>query len=61
MQETIYLPTPGPIPGFPGASHGPGEVILDYDARTVTPVPVSDGQQLETQPTQDASTPSVPG
>lgn len=37
-QETIYLPTAGPLPGFPGASHGPGLVTLDYEARTVTPV-----------------------
>lgn len=70
MQQQMYLPTPGPLPGFPGASHGPGEVILDYDARTVTPISdaVSEEQPAEEQaqpadiqPTQDVSTPGVPG
>lgn len=45
-QETIYLPTAGPLAGFPGASHGPGLVLLDWDARTVTPVQPAQSVQL---------------
>ena len=54
MQETVLLHSPGPIAGFPGASHGPGLVVLDYDTRTVTPVLVLAEQ---TQP-QEQNTPS---
>ena len=49
MQETVLLHSPGPIAGFPGASHGPGLVLLDYDNRTVTPVPVIAEQAQPTQ------------
>lgn len=36
MQEITFLPAPGPLPGIPGASHGPGTFLVDYDARTAT-------------------------
>jgi hypothetical protein len=50
MQEIVTLYAPGPVAGFPGESHGPGVVILDYDARTVTPVLPSDASVRETPP-----------
>lgn len=33
-EERIYLPSPGSIPGIPG-SHGAGDYLVDWDARTV--------------------------
>jgi len=35
--ETITLTSPGAIPGIPGW-HGPGSYIVDWEARTITPV-----------------------
>lgn len=35
--ETVALPTGGSIPGIPG-DHGPGSYIIDWLARTITPV-----------------------
>jgi hypothetical protein len=35
--ETVALPTGGSIPGIPG-SHGPGTYLIDWLARTITPV-----------------------
>ena len=38
MSEQVYLITGGSLPGIPGVL-GPGLYEVDYDARTVTPVP----------------------
>lgn len=58
MQETITIYIPGPIAGFPGTAHGPGVFVLDYDARTVTPVLPADQEQLsrQQQPIAEAAT-----
>lgn len=34
-QEIVTLHSPGPLPGIPGASHGPGTFLVDYTARTI--------------------------
>lgn len=57
MQETVILHSPGPIPGLPGASHGPGVFLIDWDARTITPIEVtpaeaSDKEDATTAPLQ---------
>jgi len=33
--EHTILHSPGPVAGFPGASHGPGPVVLDWQERTI--------------------------
>lgn len=37
MQEEIHLPSAGSIPGIPG-SHAPGHYLVDWIARTATPI-----------------------
>lgn len=61
MKETVYLPTPGAIPGIPG-NHGPGLVEIDYEARTVTPVveeDVAPSSDVSTQPASGDAAPLV--
>lgn len=48
--QTIHLVSPGSIPGIPG-DHAPGDYIVDYVARTITPVhPPTTG--LDAQPAE---------
>lgn len=60
MKETVYLPTPGAIPGIPG-NHGPGLVEIDYEARTVTPVvqDATPSPDVSAQPASGDATPLV--
>jgi hypothetical protein len=66
MQETVTLVSPGPLPGIPGASHGPGTFLVDYDARTATeilPAPQAgeaSGQDAETSGAIEGRTPPAP-
>lgn len=59
MEEEIeILPGMAPPPGFP-SGHGPGRYLVDYEARTIRPVPVdavaeTQPAQTEPQPTEEA-------
>lgn len=46
MQEITFLPAPGPLPGIPGASHGPGTFLVDYAARTATEILPEPGEAV---------------
>jgi hypothetical protein len=39
MADILTLYAPGPIPGIPGESHGPGTFLVDFAARTIVPYP----------------------
>ncbi len=55
-QEMVTLVAPGPLPGIPGASHGPGTFLVDYDARTVTEIlPEPQAGEASTQDAADTS------
>lgn len=63
-QEIITLVSPGPLPGIPGASHGPGTFLVDYDARTATEIkPEGDAsaQEMDTSGTEQGQTPPSEG
>jgi hypothetical protein len=38
MTEIVFFPSAGSYPGFPG-THGPGLYEVNFEARTITPVP----------------------
>jgi hypothetical protein len=40
MTEIVFFPSAGSYPGFPG-THGPGLYEVNFEARTITPVPDS--------------------
>jgi hypothetical protein len=46
--EIVDLHSPGPIPGIPGGTYGPGRFLIDWAARTVTPIDAEPA--TETQP-----------
>lgn len=66
MPETlISLPSSGALPGIPGPDHAPGDYLVDYDARTIRPVPAIDTSGpteplLSIEPTQPSSQPASP-
>lgn len=45
MEEEVYLPSSGYIPGLPG-NHGPGWYLVDYVERTIRPRPLEQGVSL---------------
>lgn len=45
-QEIVTLHSPGPLPGIPGASHGPGTFLVDYTARTATEILPEPGEAV---------------
>lgn len=49
MSEQVYLVTAGSLPGIPGVL-GPGLYEVDYDARTVTPVAVTETPTVDASP-----------
>lgn len=53
MADILTLHSPGPIPGIPGESHGPGTFLVDYEARTIEEV-TQDAQAAEAQPKDTA-------
>lgn len=52
----ITLPTGGGLPGIPG-DHAPGNYLVDYDARTIRPVP-TEGTSVITETLPDAIQPT---
>jgi hypothetical protein len=36
--ESVHLPTGGPVAGIPNSHVGPGAYIIDWLARTITPI-----------------------
>lgn len=58
-QETIILHAAGSIPGIPGV-HGAGAYLVDYEARTATPVAdesTPEPEQPQAEPDQEATQP----
>lgn len=57
MSEELITLAPGEgLPGFP-SGHGPGEYLVDFELRTIRPVPV---EVEETQPEAEIITESQP-
>ncbi len=54
-EERITLAPGEGLPGFP-SGHGPGQYLVDFEARTMRPVPVVE----ETQPESEIVTESQP-
>lgn len=61
MQQFIYLPVGGAVPGIPG-DHGPGTYLVDWTERTITPVNVNvqPSAPPTEQPVEDAPTSEQP-
>jgi hypothetical protein len=58
MPETpITLPTGGSLPGIPG-DHAPGSYLVDYDLRTIRPVPLVEDTSGPTEPLPDLTQPT---
>lgn len=55
-EQPITLPTGGGLPGIPGR-HAPGNYLVDYDARTIRPVP-TEGTSGITEPLPDVAQPT---
>ena len=54
-EQEVYINPGESLPGFP-SGHGPGLYLVDYEARTIRPVPVeqpteaTEAQPVEEQP-----------
>jgi hypothetical protein len=55
-EERITLAPGEGLPGFP-SGHGPGEYLVDFEARTIRPVPI---EVEEPQPISEIVTESQP-
>lgn len=55
-EQPITLHSPGALPGIPGPDHAPGNYLVDYDARTIRPVP-TEGTSVITETLPDATQP----
>jgi hypothetical protein len=55
-EQEVYIAPGEGLPGFP-SGHGPGEYLVDFEARTIRPVPIA---VEETQPESEIVTESQP-
>ena len=60
MEQEIYLaPGEATPPGFP-TGHGPGRYLVDYELRTIRPVPIEEEVKIEqSQPEIVTETPPI--
>lgn len=58
MPETpVTLPTGGALPGIPG-DHAPGAYLVDYETRTIRPMPLIEDTSGNTEPLPDVAQPA---
>ena len=54
-EQEIYLAPGEGLPGFP-SGHGPGWYLVDYEARTIRPLPVDISQtEVTAQPEEQSA------
>jgi hypothetical protein len=60
MSEELITINPGEcLPGFP-SGHGPGDYLVDYEARTIRPVPLATEETATEATSPDLEAKNVP-